>query len=240
MEWKTLTVDEVKKINMQFANNNDYTALHFLISNNIVDVINAAIKAGADVNKADKQGHTPLHHAAINAENPDIINILVKAGAYINAKDNNGKKAIDLAEYNKHHSNIIQQTIRANTKINSMDLAKELESTGYIDFEHNNIFYNFNTDINNTHSFKAENLLSGHKYSADVGIKDAREALEFTLNSGKYFELDKVPEQLQKKRDAVLKQYDKLKNIDSNKTKQTKSATQVLKEKGSNEQGLSR
>lgn len=46
------------------------------------------IKSGAEVNKPDKNGKTPLMYAV--RWNPEIIRLLVNVGAEINAVDNNG------------------------------------------------------------------------------------------------------------------------------------------------------
>ena len=128
MDWKTLTVDEVKKVNMQFANNNGDTALHFLAGQNTnTVVIKTAIELGADINQQDKQGHTPLHYAAIKNTNPDIAILLIDAGADINIKDNDGKTPIEIAEYNRNFRNQMQRKIKKHLDKREKELEKQYD-----------------------------------------------------------------------------------------------------------------
>uniref|UniRef100_A0A6C0BB72 Uncharacterized protein n=1 Tax=viral metagenome TaxID=1070528 RepID=A0A6C0BB72_9ZZZZ len=62
----------------------------------IVDIL---IKAGADVNKTDKNGYAPLHVACIieTGEDQSIIHMLVNAGAHINAVTKNKYTPLTLA-----------------------------------------------------------------------------------------------------------------------------------------------
>lgn len=66
-------------------------------------IVNALLKAGADINIRDKEGKTALLHAAWtdadgstggNALNPDVIKILAEKGADVNAQDNDGMTAM--------------------------------------------------------------------------------------------------------------------------------------------------
>ena len=45
---------------------------------------------GADVNAADNDGQTPLHHASREYEVIDAVTLLLDRGADVNAADNNG------------------------------------------------------------------------------------------------------------------------------------------------------
>jgi ankyrin repeat protein len=49
--------------------------------------VEAAIKAGADVNAKNNDGATALMLAALNNPNPEIISLLLNEGADVNAKD---------------------------------------------------------------------------------------------------------------------------------------------------------
>ena len=63
-------------------------------------VIEALIKAKADVNARNKDGVTPLMLAAGFNSNPAVIEALIKAKADVNARDKAGKTAFDYAEDN--------------------------------------------------------------------------------------------------------------------------------------------
>ncbi len=62
-------------------------------------VIQLLIAAGADISATDKQGLTPLHHAAAAGE-VDVVSALIAAGAYINVKDNKGEVPYELFSFN--------------------------------------------------------------------------------------------------------------------------------------------
>ena len=63
------------------------SVLQIAISHNEKEIINELLKAGANVNFQNHDGHTPLHYAS---NKPDIISILLKYKANPNIKDNNG------------------------------------------------------------------------------------------------------------------------------------------------------
>ena len=59
-------------------------------------LVEALLHAGADPNVSDRNGASPLHHAAIEGS-VKIIPLLLKHGAELNAKDINDKTPLDLA-----------------------------------------------------------------------------------------------------------------------------------------------
>ena len=63
-------------------------------------VIEALIKAKADVNARNKNGGTPLMAAAGFNSNPAVVEALIKAKADVTARDISGKTAFDYAEDN--------------------------------------------------------------------------------------------------------------------------------------------
>lgn len=57
-----------------------WTALHYAVINNDVELVEYLVKHGANVNRASSDGMTPMYLAETN-ENQKIINLLKKAGA---------------------------------------------------------------------------------------------------------------------------------------------------------------
>ena len=74
----------------------DRTALLFAVLCNKTDVIRLLLQNGADVNKRDRLGNTPVHYAAM-MNYTEAIAMLMRHGASINITNNRGEKPIDLA-----------------------------------------------------------------------------------------------------------------------------------------------
>lgn len=75
-----------------------WTPLHVAIANLEFEIIELLLAAGADVNKADNDGNTPLHVAASIVLNADIVEILLEApGIEINKRNKNGKTPLALS-----------------------------------------------------------------------------------------------------------------------------------------------
>jgi len=75
------------------------------------EIMRLLIAAGADVNKANKYGKSPLH-IAMNKSNAEIIKMLIDAGADINKADKYGKSPLDLA-ISRNYPEIIKMLIDA-------------------------------------------------------------------------------------------------------------------------------
>jgi ankyrin repeat protein len=60
----------------------DLTPLHCAIDGEYIDIVSLLIKAGADVNKWDRDEESPLCHA-LKKKNKKIISLLIKAGANV-------------------------------------------------------------------------------------------------------------------------------------------------------------
>jgi ankyrin repeat protein len=71
-----------------------YTALHLAAMYGWLDMVEAMIKAGANVNARDRYRRTPLHDAVLR-NNKEVVRALINAGANVNAKDSDGLKPID-------------------------------------------------------------------------------------------------------------------------------------------------
>lgn len=72
---------------------------------NTPEVVQALIKAGANIHARDENGRTALMWAACGTKRPEVINVLLEAGANTRTKDKDGKKALDFARMNKKLKN---------------------------------------------------------------------------------------------------------------------------------------
>ncbi|HJH55246.1 MAG TPA: ankyrin repeat domain-containing protein [Brachyspira hyodysenteriae] len=69
------------------SDNYDSNALFFTRK---AETVNYLLKNGADINKKNKSGRTPLIQHSLAYENQDHVKFLLEKGAYINAQDNEG------------------------------------------------------------------------------------------------------------------------------------------------------
>ncbi|KAI1494119.1 ankyrin repeat-containing domain protein [Biscogniauxia mediterranea] len=66
------------------------TALEYAVANGCVTAVEALVRKGANVNKTDKNGKTPLLYLRSDKSADPILRILLKAGANINHQDDEG------------------------------------------------------------------------------------------------------------------------------------------------------
>ena len=85
----------------------------------------AAIKKGADVNKSNSGGETPLMLAAEKNSNPDVIRILTASGANVNARNPAGVTALMFASRNNSNAEVSRALIEAKSDVNARDNAGE-------------------------------------------------------------------------------------------------------------------
>ena len=99
------------------------TPLILAVSRGRTEVVNALIKAGADVNAADSTGNTALIMAAWTLNSKiEIINALLQAGADVNAKDKfSGGTALMTAVANQDVE-IVNALIKAGANVNAVTL----------------------------------------------------------------------------------------------------------------------
>lgn len=73
--------------------------LHYACNNGDADSVAELIRAGEDVNLADKQEWTPLHFAA-QSSNVSVVAQLLQAGAFVDPTDNFGNTPLARAVFN--------------------------------------------------------------------------------------------------------------------------------------------
>ena len=82
--------------NVDWQNNNGWTALHWCAYNNHSRILGLLIDAGVDVNIQDNDGWTALHWCAFMNQ-PDIARMLIDAGADKTMPRNDGRVPYQLA-----------------------------------------------------------------------------------------------------------------------------------------------
>ena len=100
VDWKTATPGQIQKLIDDGASVTDDLLILAAGFNSNPAVIEALIKAQADVNARTGSGTTPLMIAARFNSNPAVIEALIKAKANVNVRDMSGKTAFDYAEDN--------------------------------------------------------------------------------------------------------------------------------------------
>jgi hypothetical protein len=88
-------------------------------SNGHVEVVNALIATGADVNKVDNDGVTPISLASYKGH-LEVVQALIAAGADVNKVDDNGYTPMYCASY-KGHLEVVQVLIAAGADVNKAD-----------------------------------------------------------------------------------------------------------------------
>ena len=87
-----------------------------------VGQIDKLVKAGADVNRRDKDGKTPLMLAVQKETNADVIEALIRNGADVNARDNYGWTPLMLAAQQNRNPEITKLLLDAGADANIHNL----------------------------------------------------------------------------------------------------------------------
>ena len=77
-------------INLEYQDTLGYSALHFAVQENNLNVVQLLIGKNANVNISDNNGNTPLWRGMYDMSDSQIIIELIKAGADIKKKNNHG------------------------------------------------------------------------------------------------------------------------------------------------------
>ena len=97
--------------NVDWQNNDGWTALHVCAYKNRPEILRMLIDAGADVNIQDNDGWTALHVCAYK-NRPEILRMLIDAGADLNMQDNRGRTPLQYC-VDWNHSRIAKMLIDA-------------------------------------------------------------------------------------------------------------------------------
>ena len=100
------------------ANAEGDTPLHYAASNGHKDILKILLQAGAAVNATDNYGETPLHDAASNGHK-DILKILLQAGASVNAANAEGDTPLHWAAKGGH-KDILKILIASGGDVNAI------------------------------------------------------------------------------------------------------------------------
>jgi ankyrin repeat protein len=82
-----------QKVNVNAAEADGTTALHWAVQKDDVELVDRLIKAGANVNAKNDYGSTPMSEAAINS-NVAVLEELLKAGADVESPNADGQTAL--------------------------------------------------------------------------------------------------------------------------------------------------
>lgn len=89
------------KIDFKALQANKNNLYHLAVEKKSKKLLDLAQKYNADVNQANQDGLTPLHLAAMTAQNPELIKAVLKHGAKLNIKTDFEESAYDLASQNE-------------------------------------------------------------------------------------------------------------------------------------------
>ena len=82
----------------------DQTALVAAAGKNHLDVVRVLLERGADPNRPDPAGWTPLIHATYFGSSLELISLLIEKGANLNAQNDRGVTALYLAAAGGHEA----------------------------------------------------------------------------------------------------------------------------------------
>lgn len=138
------------KVNLNATDINKNTALMLATQHLSIDAISMLLKAGADVNLAEKDDITPLHFICRSSRTKaiEIVQLFLKYGANINARNKKGKTPLDWAK--PFGSYDIIQLLKNTQPEDNQDLNQDVNQ---------NVNQNVNQDLNQNMNQPAPNLI---------------------------------------------------------------------------------
>lgn len=124
-----LEMDKNNKNIINLTDNDNESLLHFSIFSDSYELSRLFLKYGADPNKRDKEGQTPIFRIAF-ATNDKIIGLLLEYGAVLDIQDKEGNTPLHIAVLTKNYKIIralldysVDPLIYNNNKLLAMDFA---------------------------------------------------------------------------------------------------------------------
>jgi len=104
-------------LNFEFKQRNHFTPLMLAIKNENIKIIKYLIEYGANINKRNKNGYTPLIVAIKKKKNNDIVKYLIDNGADVNQRTVNGDSPL-MEACKKRNKPVIKYLIKNGAEIN--------------------------------------------------------------------------------------------------------------------------
>ena len=132
---KLLELISNPKININYTNNQGWTALHFACDEGNLKIVEILINSNINLNYQNIEKKTPLHISSLHGYF-DITKLLVENGADLNIEDNDKNLSIHLCSLNGHSellAYLLNKNIKNIYKKNKFgktidDLAKNIET----------------------------------------------------------------------------------------------------------------
>lgn len=99
----------------------NWKTYQFYVAASVEDVA-GCLAADADVTIADEDGGTPLHLAALGAQDPAVIKVLIAAGADVGARDKAARTPLHWAALINENPLILAALIDAGADVNAQDI----------------------------------------------------------------------------------------------------------------------
>lgn len=154
------------KANVNFADNDGFTALHEALYKGYFDIVKVLIKNNADINIRAKNGLSPLMEAAICGK-VEIIQFLLENGADLNAKDNNQDNALLHACY-VGNKDAAQFLLKKKADVSGLYIVSAA-SAGLKDYVQK--FIKSGVDVNTRSASGNTALISAARYGYDDTVK---------------------------------------------------------------------
>lgn len=94
-----------RKANINAADCNGETPLHYAAKRNRLEQVKLLLKKGAVIDIKNRFGYTPLYHA-VRSGHTSMVKLLLEKGADINISSNSGKTALHLSVSTKEQTEI--------------------------------------------------------------------------------------------------------------------------------------